>query len=51
MTYSTFFRFDMETPTKLRKEVEDLTANMQALVNLTPNTLMTRAASRRYVHV
>jgi len=38
---------DVETPTRLRKEVEDLTANMQALVNLTPGTLQTRAASRR----
>lgn len=38
---------DVETPTKLRKEVEELTANMKALVNLTPRTLQTRAASRR----
>ncbi|XP_060561104.1 uncharacterized protein LOC132720886 [Ruditapes philippinarum] len=38
---------DVETPTRLRKEVEDLTANMQALVNLTPGTLQTRSRSRR----
>jgi len=40
-------RFDVETPTRLRKEVEDLTANMQALVNLTP-TQLKATASRRY---
>ncbi|XP_052798148.1 uncharacterized protein LOC128230148 [Mya arenaria] len=40
---------DVETPTRLRKEVEDLTANMQALVSLTPNTLKSRA-SRRSLH-
>ena len=40
---------DVETPTKLRKEVEDLTANMQALVALTPPTLQTRAQSRRSI--
>ncbi|XP_052231492.1 uncharacterized protein LOC127844954 isoform X4 [Dreissena polymorpha] len=38
--------FDIETPTRLRKEVEDLTANMQALINLTPNTLKSRASRR-----
>lgn len=38
---------DVETPTRLRREVEELTANMQALVALTPNTLMTRSQSRR----
>ncbi|KAH3891851.1 uncharacterized protein LOC127856444 [Dreissena polymorpha] len=42
--------FDIETPTRLRKEVEDLTANMQALINLTPNTLKSRA-SRRSLHL
>ena len=46
--YLYIFRHDIETPTRLRKEVEDLTANMQALVNLTPGTLQTRAKSRRY---
>ncbi|WAR02828.1 hypothetical protein MAR_009386, partial [Mya arenaria] len=39
-------RVDVETPTRLRKEVEDLTANMQALVSLTPNTLKSRASRR-----
>lgn len=38
---------DTETPTKLRREVEALTADMQALASLTPNTLRTRAAARR----
>lgn len=38
---------DVETPTRLRKEVEDLTANMQALINLTPQTLKSRSVSRR----
>lgn len=38
---------DTETPTKLRREVEALTADMQALASLTPNTLRTRAATRR----
>ena len=32
----------METPTRLRREVEALTANMQALAALTPNTLQSR---------
>lgn len=36
-----------ETPTKLKKEVEDLTANMQALAALTPNTLHERSARRK----
>ncbi|RUS89756.1 hypothetical protein EGW08_002459 [Elysia chlorotica] len=37
----------METPTRLRKEVEALTSNMQALSALTPNTLQARARARR----
>ncbi|CAL1543013.1 unnamed protein product [Lymnaea stagnalis] len=37
----------METPTRLRREVEALTANMQALSALTPNTLQTRANARK----
>lgn len=36
-----------ETPTKLKREVEDLTANMQALSALTPNTLQDRCARRK----
>ncbi|KAL3856717.1 hypothetical protein ACJMK2_011440, partial [Sinanodonta woodiana] len=35
--------YDMETPSRLKREVEDLTANMQALVSLTPGTLQSRA--------
>ncbi|KAL4223552.1 hypothetical protein ACF0H5_017022 [Mactra antiquata] len=42
---------DVETPTRLRKEVEDLTANMQALVNLTPGKLQTRSSSRRSLQI
>ncbi|KAK6190752.1 hypothetical protein SNE40_002547 [Patella caerulea] len=37
----------LETPTRLRKEVEALTANMQALSALTPNTLRERSIARR----
>ncbi|GAB1607895.1 uncharacterized protein LOC115224445 [Argonauta hians] len=37
---------DIETPTKLRREVESLTSDMQALASLTPNTLRSRAAAR-----
>ena len=36
----------METPTRLRREVEALTSNMQALSTLTPNTLHARARAR-----
>ncbi|KAK3771336.1 hypothetical protein RRG08_024292 [Elysia crispata] len=36
-----------ETPTRLRREVEALTSNMQALSALTPNTLHARARARR----
>lgn len=39
--------FSMETPTRLRREVEDLTSNMQALSALTPNTLHARTRARR----
>ncbi|KAK7088046.1 uncharacterized protein [Littorina saxatilis] len=35
----------LETPTRLRREVEALTANMQALATLTPNTLQSRRKS------
>ncbi|KAH9525841.1 hypothetical protein Btru_002521 [Bulinus truncatus] len=37
----------METPTRLRREVEALTANMQALSALTPNTLHARSNNRK----
>ncbi|XP_059146976.1 uncharacterized protein LOC131934848 [Physella acuta] len=39
----------IETPTRLRREVEALTANMQALSALTPNTLhnRTRGSTRK----
>ncbi|XP_076434931.1 uncharacterized protein LOC143274858 [Babylonia areolata] len=37
----------LETPTRLRREVEALTANMQALSALTPNTLHTNRSARR----
>ncbi|XP_067683390.1 uncharacterized protein [Haliotis asinina] len=37
----------VETPTRLRREVEALTANMQALAALTPTTLRDRAKTRR----
>ncbi|KAI8739337.1 hypothetical protein BgiBS90_035491 [Biomphalaria glabrata] len=37
----------METPTRLRREVEALTANMQALSALTPNTLHARSTARK----
>ncbi|ESO96295.1 hypothetical protein LOTGIDRAFT_239349 [Lottia gigantea] len=37
----------LETPTRLRKEVESLTANMKALSALTPNTLRERTIARR----
>ncbi|KAL8624706.1 hypothetical protein ACOMHN_038252 [Nucella lapillus] len=36
---------NLETPTRLRREVEALTANMQALSALTPNTLQARRKS------
>ncbi|KAK3084313.1 hypothetical protein FSP39_011483 [Pinctada imbricata] len=38
---------NMETPTRLRREVESLTQNMQALATLTPNTLEQRVRTRR----
>ncbi|CAG5132253.1 unnamed protein product [Candidula unifasciata] len=38
---------NLETPTRLRREVESLTANMQALSALTPNTLHNRCRARR----
>ncbi|XP_014770094.1 uncharacterized protein LOC106869084 [Octopus bimaculoides] len=38
---------DIETPTKLRREVEALTSDMQALASLTPNTLRSRASARK----
>ncbi|KAK3591500.1 hypothetical protein CHS0354_031607 [Potamilus streckersoni] len=38
--------YDMETPSRLKREVEDLTANMQALVSLTPGTLQSRSHRR-----
>ncbi|XP_062569226.1 uncharacterized protein LOC134231305 [Saccostrea cucullata] len=37
----------METPTRLRREVESLTANMQALATLTPNDLQQRTTRQR----
>ncbi|GFO01142.1 hypothetical protein PoB_002764700 [Plakobranchus ocellatus] len=39
--------FSMETPTRLRREVEALTSNMQALSALTPNTLHARSKTRK----
>jgi len=36
----------METPTRLRREVEELTSNMTALSTLTPNTLQARRTRR-----
>ncbi|KAL5016508.1 hypothetical protein ScPMuIL_006097 [Solemya velum] len=41
---------DAETPTRLRREVEALTCNLQALSTLTPNTLRERAMTRRSPH-
>lgn len=37
----------METPTRLRREVESLTANMQALATLSPNDLKQRTTRQR----
>uniref|UniRef100_A0A0B7BTD3 Uncharacterized protein n=1 Tax=Arion vulgaris TaxID=1028688 RepID=A0A0B7BTD3_9EUPU len=37
----------LETPTKLRREVESLTSNLQALNALTPNTLESRFRTRK----
>ncbi|XP_005111926.1 uncharacterized protein LOC101861700 [Aplysia californica] len=37
----------METPTRLRREVEALTSNLQALSTLTPNTLHARRSTRQ----
>lgn len=38
---------NMETPTRLRREVEALTSNMQALATLTPGGLQQRPKTRR----
>ncbi|XP_061188404.1 uncharacterized protein LOC133196546 [Saccostrea echinata] len=37
----------LETPTRLRREVESLTANMQALATLSPNDLQQRTTRQR----
>ncbi|XP_033747368.1 uncharacterized protein LOC117332530 [Pecten maximus] len=44
---STRWTDNMETPTRLRREVEALTSNMQALATLTPGGLQQRPKTRR----
>lgn len=47
VTQTRAWKEQYETPTRLKREVESLTANMQALTALTPNTLQDKAARRK----